>query len=182
MNMSLEVNNLACVLADDFFTCYAGHLQIPCCRCLHFPFLKSCCLVPMVEFLGLRDSLKQYFWEVCASSFPQLQCHIARLEEQYSFKATCVFFSCSLGTPSTVLTMGFENWAALKTKIGEKLYSSIVPSLLWSLMLHTSKHGRSKMSWTSIATNSVPKPWLLWAWLQVPSCSMFVGCCCQVFC
>lgn len=144
------MNNLACVLADDF-SCCVGNFQIPCR--LHFPFLKSCYLVPMVEFLSLRDSLNQYFWEVCASSFPQLWCHIARLEEQYSFKATCVFLSCCLGTPSTVLRMGFGNWAALKTKMGEKLYSFIVPSLLWSLMLHTSKQGRSKVSWSSKATN-----------------------------
>lgn len=156
------------------FSCYVGHFWIPCC--LHSPFSKSCCLDPLVEFLGLRDSLNQYFWELCASSFPQLWFHVARLEEQYSFKATCVFFSHSLSTPSTVLRMGFGNWAALKIKMGEKL--TLIYNTITSLILHLycTPANKEDQEYNKIVEQQtgVPKLWLLWAWL--PSSKLFNPC------
>lgn len=171
----MSMNNLACVLMDDFFL-LCRCFQIPYCLC--FPFLKSCFLIPVAEFLSLRGSLNQYFWEVCGSSFPQLWFRIARLEEQYSFKATCVFFSHCLGTPSTVLRMGFGNWAALKTKMGEKLYSFIVPSLLCT---PANKEDQECHELVEQQTLSQSHDFYVLDF-QVPSCSMFVGSCCQLFC
>lgn len=196
--MSMEVNSLACDWQVTF-SCSTGKFQIPCC--LHFTFLKSCCVVPVVEFLSLRDSLNQYFWEVCASSFPQLWFHIARLEEQYSFKATCVF-SHSLATLSTVLRIGFGNWAALETKTGE-IYSFIIyyiwvkythslyindifiSSAIISLILHlycTPADKEDQEYHKVVEQQTLSQSHDFYGLdFQIPSCSMLVGCCYQVF-
>lgn len=167
--MSMELNNLACVLVDDFFLLCRAFSDSMLSSFSFFKELLSC----PCGWVSWSESLNQNFWEICASS------SAARLEEQYSFKATWVFFSCSLGTPSTVLRMGFENWAALKTKMGETLYSFIGPSLLWSLILHTSKWECHELVDQQTLSQSHDCYGLDF---QVLSCSTFIGSCCQVFC
>lgn len=93
-------------------------------KSLLFPFLKNCCLVLMVEFLSLRDSLNQYFWV-----YPLLFLSCGFILQDLTTLATCVFFSHSLGTTSTVLRMGFELHLKNEWKV-VFIYSAITSLIL----------------------------------------------------
>lgn len=161
------------------FSCSAGHFQT--LSCLHFPFFKKVLSCYYGLFPWSRDSPKKYFWEVRAASFCWLWFHVARLQWQYSFKAAYLLSNHSLGTPSTVLKMGSGNWAGLKAKMGEKLHSFIVPSLLWSykqlywqdwrVFTLAIRENQECHKLVLQQTLSVMKPWLCWALL--PSSKLF---------
>lgn len=166
----MEVKNQAYILGDDFFLVCRAFSDSMLSSFSSFKKLITC---PYGWFPLSRDTYQRHCFRLCASSFPQLWFRVARLQQQYCFKALIIPLA------HHPLWWGWElSW--IKNQTGGKftcVYSAIISLILqtvvltWLKGLHMSKQGRARWHKLLQRTLSLTKPCLCWALL--PSSKLF---------